>query len=541
MPPPKYIEWLMEEVRANPQVAGVWWFMYCDTPDDNPERIRGAKNFPDSLAELTEIGAKIPKRYQPKVDLGTKDDAQGITLVQYPQGNTVPANVGGINCRKSASAQDQYFYFDIVDTFVNMAKPDKAYLRVDYYDSTGTIQPQYDGLKGEYAGAEPVKLQGTNSWKAKVWVLGDCHFGNRQASGADFRLKMSGDSPVYIDEVAISLIPFTPRDKVAPTTPSSLTGVGLSSSAISLTWKPSKDNSGGLVSYKVFRNGKHIGTVATNSFSDGKMAPNTRYTYALSAYDKSGNESARSAVVRAATKPRDTKAPTVPTGTMANGKTFKSILVAWSASKDNVRVTGYKVFRNGKLIGTCGTSYYWDNGLRSETEYAYTVSAYDAAGNESAQSSVPAKATTLKASSFVIGNVRATGGYVCEAVDNLKVGDLFYTDRQYTFSAVPDAYLGLAYIRTANNFNNRPFGGLTISFDISAPAFIYVAWPADSPMPQWLKTDYVPVRQEIEGSWGRTFWMYHSKAPHPAGRVVNRYTRGLGTMYSIILEPVGVR
>ena len=49
-------------------------------------------------------------------------------------------------------------------------------------------------------------------------------------------------------------------------------------------------------------------------------------------------------------------------------------------------VTGYKIYRGGTQIGTSAVTNYTDTGLTASTAYSYTVSAYDAAGNNSAQS-----------------------------------------------------------------------------------------------------------------------------------------------------------
>jgi hypothetical protein len=57
----------------------------------------------------------------------------------------------------------------------------------------------------------------------------------------------------------------------------------------------------------------------------------------------------------------------------------------WSAITDNVGVTGYRVYRDGSELTTTTQTSYSDTGLTASTEYTYTVSAYDAAGNVSAQ------------------------------------------------------------------------------------------------------------------------------------------------------------
>src|SRR5258706_5645269 len=48
--------------------------------------------------------------------------------------------------------------------------------------------------------------------------------------------------------------------------------------------------------------------------------------------------------------PPDTTPPSVPTGLSASGISSSGATVSWSASTDNVGVTGYKVFRNGVQV-----------------------------------------------------------------------------------------------------------------------------------------------------------------------------------------------
>jgi hypothetical protein len=61
--------------------------------------------------------------------------------------------------------------------------------------------------------------------------------------------------------------------------------------------------------------------------------------------------------------------------------------LTWTASTDNVAVTGYRIYRNGGTtpIGTVGGAAltYSDPTVTGATAYTYQVSAVDAAGNES--------------------------------------------------------------------------------------------------------------------------------------------------------------
>src|SRR5207249_1688855 len=79
----------------------------------------------------------------------------------------------------------------------------------------------------------------------------------------------------------------------------------------------------------------------------------------------------------------DTQAPTVPTGLTATAVSTSQINLSWTASTDNVGVTGYKIFRNSVQVGTATTTSYSDTGLSASTTYTYTASAYDLAGNNS--------------------------------------------------------------------------------------------------------------------------------------------------------------
>src|SRR5207302_867202 len=91
--------------------------------------------------------------------------------------------------------------------------------------------------------------------------------------------------------------------------------------------------------------------------------------------------------------PPDTTPPSVPTGLTANAVSSSQINLSWTASTDNVGVSGYRVYRGGTQIATTSTTSFTDTGVLPSTTYSYTVAAYDAAGNVSAQSS-PASATT---------------------------------------------------------------------------------------------------------------------------------------------------
>jgi len=133
-----------------------------------------------------------------------------------------------------------------------------------------------------------------------------------------------------------------------------------------------------------------VGTVTGSSSTT--VHPSVTTTYHLTATNSQGSVTAQATV----TIGQDTTPPTVPTGLSASPVSSTQINLVWSASTDNVGVTGYRIYRNGTSIATAAATSYSDTGLTASTTYTYNVAAFDAAGNTSAQSTT-ANATTAVA------------------------------------------------------------------------------------------------------------------------------------------------
>ena len=82
----------------------------------------------------------------------------------------------------------------------------------------------------------------------------------------------------------------------------------------------------------------------------------------------------------------DTSAPSMPTNLKATAASSSQVNLTWNASSDNVGVSGYKIYRSGSQIATVTGTSYSNTGLSASTTYTYNVAAFDAAGNNSAQS-----------------------------------------------------------------------------------------------------------------------------------------------------------
>jgi fibronectin type 3 domain-containing protein len=198
----------------------------------------------------------------------------------------------------------------------------------------------------------------------------------------------------------------TLADTSAPSAPTGVTPTVVSTSRIDLNWSASSDNVG-VTGYRVERcqgaactNFAQVGTPTATTFSNTSLATNTTYRFRVRAADAAGNLSAYSAIVSATTLGGDTTAPSAPTGLGATAQSPTQVNLAWTASTDNVGVTGYRVERcqgagctNFAQVATPAATSYNDTDRLPSTTYRYRVRAADAAGNLSAYSSI-ATATT---------------------------------------------------------------------------------------------------------------------------------------------------
>ena len=82
----------------------------------------------------------------------------------------------------------------------------------------------------------------------------------------------------------------------------------------------------------------------------------------------------------------DAMPPSSPLGLRVLPSASNEIVLAWESATDNIGVTSYVVYRDGVEIATTAFPIYIDSPLEAGVTFPYTVSALDAAGNESLQS-----------------------------------------------------------------------------------------------------------------------------------------------------------
>jgi len=154
----------------------------------------------------------------------------------------------------------------------------------------------------------------------------------------------------------------------------------------------------------------------------------------------------------------DTQAPSTPANLSSPSQTSSSITLSWSASTDNVGVTGYDILRapgttGGTFaqVGTSATTTFTNSGLTANTTFRYQVRARDAANNTSAVSN------TLTATTLTGGG---TGGG-CSASGTVQ------TQWQNGYVIQP---------ATVTNTGTSTINGWTVTFTLPAGHSIVGSW-----------------------------------------------------------------
>ena len=201
-------------------------------------------------------------------------------------------------------------------------------------------------------------------------------------------------------ELIPEFTPFVPdsgSDITPPTVPTNLASGIRTNTSIDFNWTESTDNVA-VTGYKVYVDGSLEQTlgVTTQSSLTG-LDINTSYSIEVSAFDAAGNESAKStAVSMSTTNLPDTVAPSIPLNVLVTAVSSSTVTLSWNPSFDNVGVTGYKVYVNGTSpISVGNVTSYQVTGLTQLTTYAFNITAFDAAGNESQFSQTVLETTTL--------------------------------------------------------------------------------------------------------------------------------------------------
>jgi fibronectin type 3 domain-containing protein len=197
-----------------------------------------------------------------------------------------------------------------------------------------------------------------------------------------------------------------------------------------------------------------------------------------------------------------TTAPTAPANLTGQAPSSREIDLQWTASTDNVEVTGYNIYRGDLKVGAVSgdaLTYQDTSGLKPNTSYSYRVTAVDAAGNESAKSNTVTLTTpgATGSKSFSFGaaadatidatNASTNAGAATKlVVDNSPVDDFVI---KFTVAATGCTTVHRATLQLTNNANGSVKGSDFYATDPS--------W--DERTVTWANA---PIRGKFPGSLG---------------------------------------
>jgi fibronectin type 3 domain-containing protein len=194
----------------------------------------------------------------------------------------------------------------------------------------------------------------------------------------------------------------------APTLSSAVPG-----NSVTLSWTaPANTGGAPITGYRIYRGTTSgftsfltsVGNVT--GYTDATTTPGTTYYFAVTALTAAG-ESPKSNELSATpfnVAQPETTPPTSPGQPKAVALGTSQMVLDWTASTDNVGVTGYDIFVNGTVGATVSSGHGMLSGLRPATTYTVAVVAFDAAGNRSPVS-IATSATTASVGTGTTGTL----------------------------------------------------------------------------------------------------------------------------------------
>src|SRR3989441_869721 len=250
-------------------------------------------------------------------------------------------------------------------------------------DNVGIVGVQFK-LDGVNLGAEDTTNAYSISWNSALAANGT-HTLTAVARDAAGNTATSAAVSVTVDNT--------------PPIISSVSAFNISSSQATITWATNQASDSqveyGLTTAYGSSTPLNSSLLTAHAVTLTGLQATTTYHYRVKSRDAAGNlaTSADFTLTTLIAVP-DLTPPSVPTNLGTSAVSSSQMNLSWTASTDNVGVAGYNIYRGGSQIATTSLTSYSDTGLSPATAYVYQVSAFDAAGNVSAQSA-PASAATL--------------------------------------------------------------------------------------------------------------------------------------------------
>lgn len=278
-----------------------------------------------------------------------------------------------------------------------------------YYAASGVRATNTNGGSFSFDGGKTMINRFSTASDLSDWA-GDTNDANNAFANGTLMPFSEGDLQ-QLDVFGYDRI--TPSTNVTATLSASPTAI-TSGNSVTLTWSSMNSTS-------------CSGTNFTASGTSGSITvtPAQTTTYAITC---TGNGGSASQAATVTVSIPDTQAPSVPTNVSVNAVSSSQINLSWTAATDNVGVTGYKVYRNGALVGSLNGTSYSDTNLSAVTTYSYTVAATDAAGNLSAQSTAVSATTSVTPLVIMVGSrVHTTSNLNIRNKANISSGKILCT------------------------------------------------------------------------------------------------------------------
>jgi len=195
-----------------------------------------------------------------------------------------------------------------------------------------------------------------------------------------------------------------------PSTPAGVEATVVGPSDIAVHWQPSAAPSGQVVGYRVFRDGTPVGDFQATEAQIGDLPASTTMTVTVAAIDASGALSDQSAPVTVRTFDQPGQVPppapspggggsgasagggalatpSVPEGLQAAVLSESEVRLSWQPSTmSGGRAVGYRVRRNGVVVGQYEGTTTTVTNLAPSTDFTFTVAAVSSRGMVSAES-----------------------------------------------------------------------------------------------------------------------------------------------------------
>ncbi|WP_405807064.1 PQQ-dependent sugar dehydrogenase [Streptomyces sp. NBC_00210] len=268
-----------------------------------------------------------------------------------------------------------------VEFTVDSAQAANAKLDFRYANGSTASRPLDITVNGTSA-ADDLAFPVTGAWT--TWKTATVNAALKAGSNKIRATTSAGDGP-NLDRLTVTAS--GPADTEKPTPPSNLRkDKEPTASTVSLAWDASTDNVK-VTGYDIYQHGQLMKQVdgSTLAATVEGLNPETSYDWTVFARDAAANVSAASNAVTIATQPAppDNEPPSVPGSLRSTGRTATSVDLAWNASTDNVKVTGYEIYRDGAAAGTADSTTTTIAGLKANTAYKFKVRAFDLKGNKS--------------------------------------------------------------------------------------------------------------------------------------------------------------